>query len=116
MSDKKNEWTMESAMEIMMHPTVDSKIWAEAVEWLLLYGPPEVRGMLEQASGHATKECFPGLQPSSFNDKGEPCYDITELANHLNISEEEAKEIIAQKENAHGVQQLFTEEDTHETQ
>ncbi|MDH3349759.1 MAG: hypothetical protein OEM02_16855, partial [Desulfobulbaceae bacterium] len=86
MTDKKNEWTMESAMEILEHPTVDSKIWAEAVEWLLHYGPPEIRAVLEQASGHATNECFPGLKPSGFNEKGEPCYNITELAEHLGIN------------------------------
>ena len=32
----KQEWTVDSAMEILQHPTVDSKLWAEAVEWLLL--------------------------------------------------------------------------------
>ncbi|MDH4318265.1 MAG: hypothetical protein OEV64_07725 [Desulfobulbaceae bacterium] len=116
MIDKKSEWTLESAMEIMMHPTVDSKIWAEAVEWLLLYGPPEVRNMLEQASGHATRECFPDLEPSGYNEKGEPCYEIEKLAKHLGIEEDEAKEILARKENAHGVQQIFAGEEAFKKQ
>ena len=40
------QWTLESALAVLEHPTVDSKLWAEAVEWLLVYGPPEVRELL----------------------------------------------------------------------
>ena len=40
------QWTVESAMRIVQHPTVDSELWASAVEWLLLHGPPEIRELL----------------------------------------------------------------------
>lgn len=106
------EWTLESAMEILRHPTVDSKIWAEAVEWLLLYGPQEVKEILQQASGHATNESFPELQPQRFAPDGSPCYEIADLARSLGISEEEAKAQLAEKELKHGIRHGYAEEDT----
>jgi hypothetical protein len=71
MTEFKKEWTLENAMEILQHPTVDSKIWAEAVEWLLLYGPPEVKEKLSEASGYATGKEFPDLKPEGFVGDGE---------------------------------------------
>ena len=107
---------METAMEILQHPTVDSKVWAEAVEWLLLYGPPRVRELLQQASGHAMKENFPELTPTGFTADGEPCYNVADLAKSLHISEEEAAEMIAEKERQHGIRQLFGEQETSKLQ
>jgi len=116
MAVNREDWTEQSAMEILQHPTVDSKVWAEAVEWLLLYGPPHIRELLQQASGHATRESFPDLQPIGFTPEGEPCYNIADLARSLGISEEEAAEMIAEKERAHGIRQLFAEEETTKLQ
>ncbi len=113
---KKDEWTVESAMKILQHPTVDSKVWSEAVEWLLLYGPPEVKELLQQASGHATQGSFPDLTPIGYSASGEPCYSVADLANALGITEEEAAQIIAEKEEQHGVRQLFGEEETSKLQ
>ena len=112
MNTFKQEWTLESAMEILQHPTVDSQIWASAVEWPLVYGPPEIREMLQQASGHATSEHFPGLKPQRYGPDGSPCYDIAELAGMLGISEEEARALLLEKERKHGIQHGFTEDDT----
>lgn len=112
----KEEWTVESAMEILQHPTVDSKIWSEAVEWLLLYGPPEIRETLQAASGHATKECFPELQPEGFTPDGQPCYNVTKLAKSLGISEEEVQEMLTRQEEKHGLEHLFGNGDTHKIQ
>ena len=97
------EWTLESALAVLNHPTVDSKLWAEAVEWLLVYGPPEVRELLTAASGHATRASFPELKPQGYGPDGSPCYDIADLARSLGISEEEAR---------HGVQHGLGDEDT----
>ena len=116
MTEFKKEWTVESAMEILAHPTVDSKIWSEAVEWLLLYGPPEIQEMLKQASGYATSHEFPDLKAERFTDKGEPVYSVAQLAGALGISEQEAAEIIADKQQRHGVQQFFDEQDTKKVQ
>ena len=42
MTTFKEEWTVESAMAILSHPTVDSEIWAEAVEWLRTRPAPDL--------------------------------------------------------------------------
>ena len=108
----KEEWTVESAMAILSHPTVDSEIWASAAEWLLVYGPPEIKELFQQASGHATSKQFPDLKPQRFGPDGSPCYDITELAQNLGISEEEARNQLLEKEMKHGIQHGYTDEDT----
>ena len=112
MTNFAHHWTIESALGILQHPTVDSAIWAEAVEWLLVFGPPEIKDMLQQASGHATSQSFPGLAPQRFAPDGSPCYDIAELARALGITEEEARAQLAAKEAKHGVQHGFNEEET----
>ena len=112
MTDFQQQWTLETAMEILQHPTVESKIWAEAVEWLLIYGPPEIQELLRQASGHATRERFPELQPQGYAPDGTPCYDISQLAEVLDISEEEARAKLEEMEEKHGIRHGFGEEDT----
>ncbi len=99
--DFKKSWTEESAMEILKHPTVDSKLWAEAAEWLMLYGSPKVKEMLLEASLSATHSCFPDLKPESYNENGEPCYNIAALAESLGLEEDEVRKIIAEKEKEH---------------
>lgn len=116
MTDFKKEWTLESAMKVLEHPTVDSKLWAEAVEWLLLYGPPEIREMLKQASSYATTTEFPDLKPESYTPDGEPVYSISGIAKELGISEEDAAELIRRKEEKHGVQHGLADEDTWKIQ
>ena len=116
MSGFNKEWTLESAMEILRHPTVDSEIWAEAVEWLLLYGPPDIQKMLKQASSYATGREFPNLKPQAFSADGEPVYSIAEVAKELGISEEEAAEVIAGKEKKHGVVYRISGENTRKLQ
>ncbi|WP_028318529.1 hypothetical protein [Desulfobulbus elongatus] len=106
------QWTVESAMRIVQHPTVDSELWASAVEWLLLHGPPEIRELLAQASCHATGAQFPELKPRRFAPDGSPCYDLAELARSLGISEEEARKQLQEKERQHGVRHGLSEDDT----
>lgn len=116
MTEFKREWTVESAMQILQHPTVDSKIWADAVEWLLLYGPPGIKEKLTDASSYATSKEFPDLKPEGFTGEGELVYSVAEMAQALGISEEEAAEIIAEKQQKHGVQQLFDVQSTKKVQ
>lgn len=97
----KDEWDLKSAMQVLEHKTVDSKLWAEAVEWLILYGPPEIQKLLLQASAQATESSFPELKPSHYTDDGLPYYDIAALAVELGTTEEEIRATIAQKETAH---------------
>jgi hypothetical protein len=104
----KDQWNLETALKILQHQTVESQLWAEAVEWLMLYGPPEIKEILLKASGIATETFFPELKPTSYSADGEPYYDVAAIAKALGISEEEAHEIIRRKEIAHQMQHFFT--------
>jgi len=97
--DFKDHWDLDTAMQILQNKTVDSKLWAEAVEWLLLYGPPEIVAMLLKASGQATDTTFPELQPTTYTHDGQPFYNVKEIAITLGLSEDEVREIISRKEN-----------------
>ncbi len=114
--DLKESWDVESAMQVLQHKTVDAKLWAEAVEWLMLYGPEEIRELLLQASGTATHECFPKLQAKGYAADGQPCYTVEDLAKSLNISREEAEIMIKEKEKAHKIHHFIDEEDTMKVQ
>ena len=98
----KDLWDIESAMKVLTHKTVDGKLWAEAVEWLMLNGPAEIKQLLLESSMTATKSSFPELKPSSFTINGQPCYNLVDLAKALQMDEKEAKEILMQKEAEHG--------------
>ena len=104
----KELWDLESAMKVLEHDTVDSKLWAEAVEWLMLYGPPEIQDLLIEASTTATSKSFPGLTPTHFTASGQPVYDVRALADTLGISEEEVKKILEDKERTHVTLQTTT--------
>ncbi|WP_028583280.1 hypothetical protein [Desulfogranum mediterraneum] len=106
------EWTLEAAMKVLQHPTVDSDLWAEAVEWLLLYGPAEIREILGQASSQALQAEFPEMKPLAYDTDGTPCYALEQLAQSLGISTEEAAAIIADKEEKHGQRHLVDPEET----
>ena len=112
----KDEWDVESAMKVLRHPTVDAKLWAAAVEWLMLYGPEETRQLLLQASGTATHECFPDLQAKGYAADGQPCYNVEDLAKSLNISTNEAEEMIKEKEKLHKIHHFIDEDDTMKVQ
>lgn len=103
----KEEWDLDTALKVVQNKTVDSKLWAEAVEWLLLYGPPEVVSILLQASGHATEQVYPELQAASHTSDGTPIYDVSNLAQTLGISEEEVRKIIENKHLSAGMTHFF---------
>ncbi|MFZ5761117.1 MAG: hypothetical protein ACOY32_16000 [Thermodesulfobacteriota bacterium] len=112
MTDFKKRWDLEMAMAVLENPTIDSDTWSEAVEWLLVYGPAPIRALLSKASQTATRACYPELQPAGFTREGEPCYDLTAIADSLGIDEEEVQRKMTEKEEAHGVRHLFDEEET----
>ena len=95
----KDFWDLESAVRVLEHPTVDSKLWAEAVEWLLINGPAEIRKILLEASLHATNHHFPELKPSHYTVDGQPVYNVAELAKALNTSEKNVQNILKDKDN-----------------
>jgi len=104
------------AMEVLQSQTVDSKVWADATKWLLLYGPPEIKEIIGQASNMATQRYFPEISPKSFNDSGQPCYNIADIAKALNVSEAEAFNELARIEAEDGVQILVESDEGHLTQ
>ncbi|MBU0483058.1 MAG: hypothetical protein KKB30_00915 [Proteobacteria bacterium] len=116
MTELKNSWDLKMAMEVMRNQTVDSKLWAEAVKWLMLYGPPEIQEMIQQASIAANRKYFPDIKPKSFNELGQPCYDIKDIAAALHISEQEAFEKMAALQVEEGIQIIIDESDTHKIQ
>ncbi len=112
----KESWDLQSALKVLQHPTVDSKLWAEAVEWLMLYGPDTIRELLLHSSGTATHECFPELQAKGYAPDGQPCYSVVDLARSLGISEDEAREMLKEKEKEHKIPHFIDEEDTMKVQ
>lgn len=112
----KDEWNFEMALEVLQSQTVDSKLWADAVKWLLLYGPPEVKEMISQASGMASGELFPDLAPIGYTDSGEPLYDIKALAKSLGLSEEEAMEKMVELEKEYGLRNIFDASEVNKVQ
>jgi len=110
MTDIKSQWDLEMALQVIQQETVTSEVWADAAEWLLLYGPPQIQQLLRQASSIATQHCFPQLHSAGYTDEGEPCYDIRELAATLGLTEEETIEKMQELERQQGGTQLFTED------
>lgn len=114
--DLREQWDLQSALAVLKHQTVDAKIWAEAVEWLILYGPDNIRELLLDSSGTATHNCFPELQAKGYAPDGQPCYTIADMANAMGIREDEAREILKGKEKAHHIHHFIDEEDTMKVQ
>lgn len=106
----KDEWDLGMALEVLHSETVDSKVWAEAVKWLFLFGPPPIREMISRASSLATGEFFPELAPIGYTERGEPLYDIKKLAESLGMSEEEALAKMAELEAEHEIRSLYDAE------
>ncbi len=112
----KEQWNLEMALAVLENQTVDSKLWAEAVEWLLLYGPPQIKELVTQASGMATQEHFPELKATSYTPDGQPCYDIQAIADALGLSREEVLKKIAEMEMKQNVIHLYEESETEKIQ
>ena len=97
-------------MEVMASSNVDGETWSEAVKWLLLYGPPEVRETIQQASSFAFSEYFPDLEAKGYSSDGNPYYDLQEIAKALGIPPEEVADRLAEIQFEEGVE-VFVEGD-----
>ena len=116
MTSLKEQWNLAMALEVLKNKTIESKTWSEAAKWLLLYGPPELQDILQQAASIATDSCFPQLEPESYTEAGDPCYDIEKIAEALGVSKEEAVEKIAEMEDEQGIKHLFDGSETRKIQ
>ncbi|WP_049785034.1 hypothetical protein [Desulfotalea psychrophila] len=103
----KDQWTLEMAMKIVTNQTVDSETWGEAVEWIMLYGPHDIQNLLLMASAQATTNAFPRLKPCSYSPDGQPCYNTAELAEELQLTEEQVQAIIIEKEKIYRGQSII---------
>jgi hypothetical protein len=111
--ESKDLWDLESAMKVLTHDSVDSKLWAKAVEWLIFHGPPEIRQLLIDASTMATLGSFPNLKPTHYTSDGQAFYNIGALAKSLGIDEEEAKKFLQRKDQEHQFLKFFDEDGTN---
>lgn len=116
MTDFKEQWNVEMALEVLRSKTVDGNLWTEAVKWLMIYGPPEIKDLLLQASGMTMEECFPELKPQGYTDQGLPCYNLSDLASALGTTEEETFQKLAELEADHNVRHLFGSSETNKIQ
>lgn len=110
------QWNLQMALEVMGSETVDSRTWSEAVKWLILYGPPELRDILTQASAMATSEHFPELKPVRYTPDGQPCYDIQAIAGSLGASVDEVRDQIRKMEEEQGVRYFVDPDETRNIQ
>jgi len=110
MSDFKEQWNLEMAMEVLVSPNVDGEVWSEAVKWLLLYGPPQVKEVLGQASSFAFNEYPPQMQPKGYGDDGQPYYDLGDIAAALGVDEDEVVTKLAELQFEEGIE-VFVEGD-----
>ncbi|MEE4135053.1 MAG: hypothetical protein V2I32_03170 [Desulforhopalus sp.] len=108
----KDLWDLESAMQVLAHDQADSRLWAEAVEWLILNGPPEVRRLLLEASNTAIHAAFPDLKPHHYTPDGRPIYSVDDLAKALGISTSEARRILRDKTTGDDLDNLLAGEST----
>ena len=98
------------AMEVLASPNIDGESWSEAVKWLLLYGPPEVREMIQQASSLAFSEHFPGIEAKGYSAEGSPFYDLQDIAAALGVPAAEVADKLAELQFEEGVK-VFVEGD-----
>ena len=104
MDPLKDQWNAEMALEVLKSETVHSAFWLEAVQWLVLYGPAHLKGLIEQASNSAFHDCFPDLKPAGFTPDGQPCYAVQDVAVALGQSEDEVVARMKFFEQTHSIQ------------
>lgn len=114
--DFRDQWNIEMAMQVLVSDSIDSATWAEAVKWLILYGPIELQQVLLDASSHATGAYFPELKPAAFSREGEPLYRVDHLAEVLGADPENLKKTLDRSQAEAENVVLHEEEDTFKIQ
>lgn len=104
--DCKDLWDLEMALAVLGSETVDGVLWSEAVKWLMLYGPPELRTLLAAASAASLAQSFPGVRVKGHGDSGQTYYALDDLAEALGLPAEAAVERLLELQLAFGVELL----------
>jgi hypothetical protein len=110
MDEFREQWNLEMALAVVGSETVDGGVWAEAVKWLLLYGPPELHAVLTAASTASFAQCFPEVRVSGHSDSGQPYYALADLAEALGIPAAEAAGRLVELQSALGVEFLVEDD------
>jgi len=113
MEDFRQQWNVEMALQVLSSETVEPEPWAEAVKWLLLYGPPEVREILTTAAGVSFDQCFPKVRAMGHNDSGQPYYSLADLAEALGVPVEKASQRLTELQSSLGVEFLVDGDQAH---
>ena len=106
MNDFREEWNLEMAVAVLGSATIEAGPWAEAVKWLLLYGPPELREMLTAASTLSFSQCFPEVRVQGHGPTGQPYYALADLAEPLGVPVADAADRLAELQSTLGVEFL----------
>jgi hypothetical protein len=110
MSDFKEHWDLEMAMEVLGNQNVDGQTWSDAVKWLLLYGPPHIKKIIGKASSFAFSEYFPQVEAKGYGDDGQPFYDLKDIALALGVEEDQVAAKLAELQLEEGAE-VFVEGD-----
>lgn len=110
MYDFREQWNLEMALAVLGSEAVDGELWAEAVKWLLLYGPPELHAVLAAASSASFAQCFPDVRVGGHSDSGQPYYALADLADALGIPAEEVAGRLSELQSDLGVEFLVEDD------
>jgi hypothetical protein len=110
MSDFKEQWNLEMAMEVLGNQDVDGQTWSEVVKWLLLYGPSQIKEILGNAASFAFSEYFPQVKAQGYGEDGQPFYDLKDVAAALGVEEGQVGAKLAELQFEEGVE-IFVEGD-----
>ena len=110
MSDFKEQWDLEMAMEVLGNQDVDGQTWSDAVKWLLLYGPSQIKEIIGNAASFAFSEYFPQVEAKGYGDDGQPFYDLKDIAVALGVEEDQVAAKLAELQFDEGAE-IFVEGD-----
>jgi len=94
------------ALEVLASESVEAGLWSEAVRWLLLYGPPPLRDLLDEAANKAFAQGFPGVLPQGYDQSGQPYYDLHQLAAAQGVPVAEVAEHLTRLQETVGLELL----------
>ncbi|MBU1008390.1 hypothetical protein KKA53_04925 [Candidatus Dependentiae bacterium] len=77
--------SLEEAMTDLSNLEQDDPGWIDAFMYCFDHGPEEFRRRIREGM----PKFFPGLKPSHFDEKGNPCYSVDDVCKALNMDRDE---------------------------